>query len=494
MRFVTKNWAFHAGSYPECLGTPLSYFYSSTVLTLASVFIITFFLKLRLIPASFINFYLPDLPNIFFMSFVLYGLSIVGSLAVSFIFIKTQLADILKKYCFISVFMLLAACVEYLFRASLYNPAPDNFYWCVPEWVMLVALMTTTISVERNKMIYLFLLVFAFTSPYFLFMFSDFTGLNFEFPRLLQRSNLGALYPIASFILILLFFYKLNPAVFAAIFKDSRGLRVIYYILCMFLGLCFALKGQAISGIDFYNSHIALAANFITLIFSLVFASHFAIIVNNVADVDIDKISNPSRPLTTGCVAKATYLNLGYVFLMLSLIYASIVGFYAVLTMSVCMGSYFLYSAYPLRFKRLTIISKFVVGFNSWVLFSLGFFLVQGDFNSYPSVITFIFFVVISLVSNFIDIKDIAGDRQYGINTLPVMFGSQLSKLAVSAAYIVLNVILYYLLDNVYLLPLFLLNSLLCCYCINKKHYEEWKILVLNNLGILFLSIYLCFY
>src|SRR5207253_1989736 len=110
----------------------------------------------------------------------------------------------------------------------------------------------------------------------------------------------------------------------------------------------------------------------------------FSIVTNNIADQEIDRISNQARPLISGMISLHVYNCIGYASLFIALIYAAAAGASALFLISLMIVSYYIYSMPPIRFKRVLIISKLAISVNSLAMILLGYILLGGKLQFFP--------------------------------------------------------------------------------------------------------------
>jgi 4-hydroxybenzoate polyprenyltransferase len=177
--------------------------------------------------------------------------------------------------------------------------------------------------------------------------------------------------------------------------------------------------------------------------------------------------------------------------MVVSLFYASISSAKTFLVVASMMGSYYVYSVPPIRFKRALLFSKSVIGFNSFAMVVLGFVLVQQNMMGFNKSIVWIYIFGITLAANFIDLKDVSGDKAAGILTLPVWIGLKRAKLFVSVALFFLSLSFYFIFNDPLLLPVCLISGGLYVYLVNKKAYHDRQILWLCNINFILMIAYL---
>ncbi|HPG31703.1 MAG TPA: UbiA family prenyltransferase, partial [bacterium] len=167
---------------------------------------------------------------------------------------------------------------------------------------------------------------------------------------------------------------------------------------------------------------------FFTLI-SVFYAVVYSTISNNFADIKIDSISNPGRPLPKQSVDAGEYSKAGKIILVLSLFFGLTASFKIFIVSFLFMFFYHIYSKPPIRFKRFFIISKICISINSMILSFAGYLIFKNNLESYPAIFICFFLIVLTLVINFIDLKDFDGDKADNIKTIPVVFGLKNAKI-----------------------------------------------------------------
>jgi 4-hydroxybenzoate polyprenyltransferase len=204
------------------------------------------------------------------------------------------------------------------------------------------------------------------------------------------------------------------------------------------------------------------------------------LITNNIEDLEADRISNPHRPLVQGRVGPRAYLWAGICSecVALALAFAADVrmgwGIFAI------SAGYYVYSCRPLRLKRVPILSKALIGFNSLSVAVCGYALAGGNWLEFP--LSWLFFILIplSLAANFVDLKDTAGDRAQGVATLPVLLGEATARHFIAAATLATYGMGALLLDIGWVYPLNVAGAGLHVYFLYRKPYDErWVFLIL---------------
>ncbi len=218
------------------------------------------------------------------------------------------------------------------------------------------------------------------------------------------------------------FFYLGTREKFLMIIKNSRPERISHYLLLIILGVIFGGLGVPWNWID----AIALL---LTLV-SFASAWLFAVCQNDIHDESIDRISNPNRPLIKGGLPKSDLVFASKIFLIVAIISAYAVSLYSAFFVVLFIFLSHIYSIWPLRLKRFPMVGSFIISLACLCTVLAGFFLFHQDKSILAFPLKFIVWIVLifTLSSNVRDIKDIAGDKADGIQTLPVIFGERRGK------------------------------------------------------------------
>jgi 4-hydroxybenzoate polyprenyltransferase len=212
------------------------------------------------------------------------------------------------------------------------------------------------------------------------------------------------------------------PSLTQEMLKDLRIPRILHYVALAGMGISLALRNLEAVKIFFLNGG---GLSLIVLILSLVYAAVFAIVSNNIEDLPTDKLTNPSRPLVLGTVNPQHYLWVGifcqiWAFLLASSLSMGVFGG----IFGISFG-YYLYSCSPFRLKKIPILAKFILGFNSLAVALCGWMLCGKNAFDFPLKWTLFILIPLSLAANFVDLKDTEGDKLMNVRTLPVLLGQE---------------------------------------------------------------------
>jgi geranylgeranylglycerol-phosphate geranylgeranyltransferase len=167
---------------------------------------------------------------------------------------------------------------------------------------------------------------------------------------------------------------------------------------------------------------------------SLVMAS--GNIINDIHDIEIDKINKPLRPLPSGKITIKEAYGLYLFFIIVSVVLSLLVNQGALIIVLISILLLFLYSKY---LKRVLLIGNITVAFLTGLVFIFGGVVIE---NPAAAIVPAVFAFLINLIREIVkDMEDVEGDTKAGVITFPVKFGFQKSKYII--LFISLTLILY---------------------------------------------------
>lgn len=275
-----------------------------------------------------------------------------------------------------------------------------------------------------------------------------------------------------------------------ALWHDLRWLRVLHYYLTLCLGIALAFQRTS----PRLTPSLFLQEVMFACV-SILFAALFCIIENNIADVAIDTLSNPHRPLVKGLFTVPEYKRIGFAAFIGAIVFSLLISPLFMCGLLLIMAIYHFYSVPPLRFKRLIMLSKLSISLNSLIILSLGYFLYAHSLDELPLILIPIYLLGATLAANMIDIKDVLGDKALGIKTTPNTLGLPISIGIITLGFLLAYLGFYFLQrhTNIYLLLFLIALSGCQGALLFHKPYEE-KIFLLFyllwlTLGVLYLLI-----
>lgn len=206
----------------------------------------------------------------------------------------------------------------------------------------------------------------------------------------------------------------------------SRKEVVIIYSWTAMIGLAIAYRGFP---------PLLLALQLFLSMSSIGYGVYF---FNDICDFDEDLRSRelgnstPSnRPLGTGKVSKRQLMSFTAFFVILGLAVSLLINLQVFLLQSLFLVLGYIYSTTPLRIKKRFLLKQLTISIGGAIACLLGG-LAVGELSNYVLFFTGMSFIQIFTVNPIIDLRDIEGDREVGINTIPVKFGPKFTvRLAV---------------------------------------------------------------
>lgn len=196
-----------------------------------------------------------------------------------------------------------------------------------------------------------------------------------------------------------------------AYIKITRPLNVVITFFVVVVAILISQKEQT----DFYVILLA------SITAALVAAA--GNIVNDIFDIETDKISHTNRVLVLGKISKkeawTEYLLLNSISIVISVSLA-------VKLMVVVLGTIILLYIYSAALKKLPLIGNLTIAFLTGLTFIYGGYAAG---NPVAAIVPAVFGFLINLIREIVkDILDIEGDNELNYRTLPIKFGIHKSK------------------------------------------------------------------
>ena len=296
---------------------------------------------------------------------------------------------------------------------------------------------------------------------------------------------------IASFLLLYIS-YILKKKEWIVLCKNIRPIQTMYHIglLCIGVGLS-VLFADAV----YYYSFFSFNA-FVILCIALICAWYSTVVFNDIIDQEIDRISNPSRPLIVGVIDVASYRNIGIFLGVLSIVFVMTVSFHAVIIIIAYHAWSFLYNMPPFRLKKYPVIATFVAAIASFQIVLLGYvvFSPQHSIQGFPPAIAVLLIVVYTISLPIKDLKDIAGDKKNKVYTIPVLCGERVGRLIIAInIFLSFMLSIYTLNNNALLIPAFF-SGILCFWALVGRNGKKFIFDARAVLRVVFVivSLYAC--
>lgn len=455
-------------------------------------FILTFFFAVTI--RNFLEVFSYD-PTIlvfrFFLHYYLFYVSIVLSLIIIFHFVTMEdIEKVARVILSFSPIIIVAPIIDLIvgsFRATYI--LPEHHGNLLARFLQFGGTftnfgITTGIRIELILVIFLCFVYFLFksnlfrslisvfplytlfffygTSPYTVKLFLNLFGIGYKYsPSLMSNFHLLCILILSGII----FLVRNRENLFETL-RSIPTFRLIHFELMFILGI--TLTGRGILE-TLLNLEKLFA--FPLVISSIFFAGLFSLLVNNIEDRVIDRDTRQGNIFRGDSWSeKANPLLLTLVF---TLVCALAVNFKTLFIIILGIGIYFLYSAPPLRLKRIPLLSKFLIAFNSLITLMVGFVFAGGRIVNFPTKVIFFFLIFYTLAMNFIDLKDYREDRKAAIKTLPVILGLRKSKLVIAIFFLIAYLVAPLVFTNSLVTVLAPIPGIIGFFAILKKKYEE---------------------
>ena len=145
-------------------------------------------------------------------------------------------------------------------------------------------------------------------------------------------------------------------------------------------------------------------------------------LMNDIADIKIDKINAPTRPLASGAVKKSEALALVFALSAISLVSASFLNPVTLVITGAYLLVGVLYSMPKVALKDRFIIKTLSIAFGGFLTSLVGSS-ITGTFDERTVVAAISFLSLIFVSSPINDLADYVGDKKNGRRTIPIMIG-----------------------------------------------------------------------
>ncbi|HAG80936.1 MAG TPA: homogentisate phytyltransferase [Cyanobacteria bacterium UBA12227] len=190
---------------------------------------------------------------------------------------------------------------------------------------------------------------------------------------------------------------------------------------------------------------------------SCLFGNVYIVGLNQLEDVEIDKINKPHLPIAAGEFSQRQAQVIIAITGILALLLAGLLGGWLLLMVSISLAIGTAYSLPPIRLKRFPFWAALCIFSVRGAIVNLGLFLhftwaLQGGITMIPTptvwVLTLFILVFSVAIAIFKDVPDMEGDKQYNITTFTIQLGQQtvfnIARWIITACYlgIILSAIL----------------------------------------------------
>ena len=145
--------------------------------------------------------------------------------------------------------------------------------------------------------------------------------------------------------------------------------------------------------------------------------------INDVYDLEIDRINRPCRPLPNGVISPKEALVFSIIFYFLGVLSSALINKWTLIIALIFSALLTIYSA---KLKRLPLIGNFTVSLATAFAFIYGGVAVGHVENAiFPAIFAFLMHFGREIIK---DMEDVEGDRRNAAQTLPIRYGMRAAK------------------------------------------------------------------
>ena len=149
-------------------------------------------------------------------------------------------------------------------------------------------------------------------------------------------------------------------------------------------------------------------------------------IINDIKDVEVDKINRPERPLPSGKISRINAYTLYLILVLISILISFLLNEMAALIVLLSIVLLFVYSKY---LKQIPLVGNTTVSFLTGLVFIYGGVVVG---NPSAAIIPAVFAFLINFIRELIkDMQDVEGDKKANVVTFPIKYGFHKSKILI---------------------------------------------------------------
>ncbi len=211
-----------------------------------------------------------------------------------------------------------------------------------------------------------------------------------------------------------------------SLWKFSRPHTIIgtsLSVFCLYF-LAIAFTNNPIN----YSSLIIMGETWITCLFGNV----YIVGLNQLIDIEIDKINKPDLPLASGKFSQKQGQIIVIISGLLAIILSSIFGVWLFVTVIISLIVGTAYSLPPIRLKRFPFLASLCIFTVRGVVVNLGLFfhftqkLTDHFLVNIPIYVLTLFILIFTIaIAIFKDVPDMEGDKQYNITTFTILLGKK---------------------------------------------------------------------
>ena len=203
--------------------------------------------------------------------------------------------------------------------------------------------------------------------------------------------------------------------------------------------------------------------------------SSYSMIINDIYDIEIDKVNQPERPLAKQIISINSALSLSLILLLIGLTSSLLISYYnIIITVIFSFLSWF----YNIWGKKQGIIGNSIVASSMSIPFIFGG-VITGNISLLVWSISLIAFLSGMGREIIKTIADVEGDKIKGVKSVSIQFGSR-NAMLIACGFIIISILISFIpvylnLIQIYYIPLLILTDLILLYSIFvlSKNYSK---------------------
>ena len=203
--------------------------------------------------------------------------------------------------------------------------------------------------------------------------------------------------------------------------------------------------------------------------------SSYSMIINDIYDIEIDKVNQPERPLAKQIISINSALSLSLILLLIGLTSSLLISYYNIIITAIFS---FLSWFYNIWGKKQGIIGNSIVASSMSIPFIFGG-IITGNISLLVWSISLIAFLSGMGREIIKTIADIKGDKIKGIKSVSIQFGSR-NAMLIACGFIIISILISFIpiylnLIQIYYIPLLIFTDLILLYSIFvlSKNYSK---------------------
>ena len=194
--------------------------------------------------------------------------------------------------------------------------------------------------------------------------------------------------------------------------------------------------------------------------------SSYSMIINDIYDIEIDKVNQPERPLAKQIISINSALSLSLILLLIGLTSSLLISYYNIIITAIFS---FLSWFYNIWGKKQGIIGNSIVASSMSIPFIFGG-IITGNISLLVWSISLIAFLSGMGREIIKTIADVEGDKIKGVKSVSIQFGSR-NAMLIACGFIIISILISFIpvylnLIQIYYIPLLILTDLILLYSI----------------------------